>query len=175
MNSALQRRPRWHARFGIPAMLIITVGCAGGEDVTPEAIAQSRRLWTQANIRDYDLDLSIRGRNNAHYLVTVRGGEVRKIEMFQRDDSKVDLRSPKPESFNVDGLIRTIDEELALAKSDRPFGQPKGTRVVMRFQPDAKLGYPHWYHRDVLGTSLSIAIEVESMTPVPAGSKPRGP
>ncbi len=171
MNSSLQRRPRWHARLGIPAMLIMTVGCAGGENVTPEAIAQSRRLWTQANIRDYDLDYTLRGRNNAHYLVTVRGGEVRKLEMFQRDGSTRELDSHQPQSYSVDGLIRTIDDELALSKSDRPFDKPKGTKVVMRFQPDAKLGYPHWYHRDVLGTDLSIAIEVNTMTPVPSGSK----
>ena len=171
MNSSLQRRPRWHARLGIPAMLIMTAGCAGGEDVTPEAIAQSRRLWTQAHIQDYDLDWSIRGPNNAHYFVTVRGDEVRKIEMFQPDGSQVELHSAKPQSFSVDGLLRTIDDELALTKSDRPFGQPKGTKVVMRFQPDAKLGYPHWYHRDVMGTNLSIAIEVNTMTPVPSGSK----
>jgi hypothetical protein len=175
MNSSRQRRPRWHARLGITAMLILIVGCGGGENVTLEAISLSRRLWTQANIQNYDLEWTIRGRNNAHYLVTVRGGEVRKIEMFQPDGSKVELHSPKPESFSVDGLIRTIDEELASVKSDRPFGERKGTTVVMRFQPDAKQGYPHWYHRDVLGTELSVAIEVNTLTPLPAGSKPRGP
>jgi hypothetical protein len=175
MNASLQRRPRWLDRLSIPALLIVTVGCGGGESVTPQALAQSKRLWTQAHIQDYDLDWSIRGPNNAHYLVTVRGGDVRKIEMFQRDGSKVELHSAQPDTFGVDGLFRTIDEELANVKSDRPFGQPKGTRVVMRFQLDDKLGYPHWYHRDVLGTALSIAIEVNALTPVPAGTKPRGP
>ncbi len=175
MNSSQRRRPRWQARLVVPAMLIMTAGCGGGENVTPEAIAQSRRLWTQANIHDYDLEWSVRGKNNAHYLVTVRDAEVRKIEMFQPDGSKLELPSPKPESFSVDGLIRTIDEELAQLKTDRPFDQPKGTTIVMRFQPDPKLGYPHWYHRDVLGTELSIAIEVNSMTPVRSGSKSHGP
>jgi hypothetical protein len=175
MNAALQRRPRWLARLGMPAILIVTVGCASGEDVRPEAVARARRLWTQANIHDYDLEWTVRGRNNAHYLVSVRDGEVRKLEMFQPDGSRVKLDSHQPQTFGVDGLFRTIDDELALARSDRPFGQRKGTKVVMRFQPDAKLGYPHWYHRDVLGTDLSIAIQVNSMIPVPAGSTPRGP
>ena len=72
----------------------------------------------------------------------------------------------------MDGLFLTMDEELATcSKAEKPFGEPKGTKVVMRFLPDAKLGYPHWYHRDVLGTSASMAIEVNAMTPVPAGSK----
>jgi hypothetical protein len=174
-DASMQRRSRWHGRLIVPALLLATVGCGGGVDVTPEAIARSRQLWKQADIRDYQLDWSIRGPNNAHYLVTVRGGEVRALEMFQRDGSKVELHSPKPDTFGVDGLFRTLDEELANVKSARPFGQPEGTRVVMRFQPDDKLGYPRWYHRDVLGTTLSIAIDVNALTPVPAGTKPRGP
>lgn len=71
----------------------------------------------------------------------------------------------------MDGLFLTIDNELALLKTDRPFEQPNGTRIAMRFKPDAKLGYPLWYQRDVMGTPLSIAIEVNSMTPVPSASK----
>ena len=35
----------------------------------------------------------------------------------------------------------------------------------MRFKPDPKLGYPNWYHRDVMGTSLSIAIDVVKLVP----------
>jgi hypothetical protein len=172
MNSPPQRfRPQWRARLGILAMLVITAGCNGGQDVTPEAIAQSRRLWTQAKIRDYDLDWNVRGPNNAHYSVTVRGGEVRKIESIQRDGGKVELHPGDPQFYGVDGLFHTIDDELALRKSDQPFGQPKGTKVVMRFLPDAKLGYPHWYHRDVMGTPLSIAIEVNTLTPATPASK----
>lgn len=151
-------------------MLVISVGCAGGQEVTPEALAQAKRLWTQANIRDYDLDWNVRGRNNAQYTITVRDGEVRRIEAIQRDGSKVELRSGDARAFGVDGIFRTINDELALIKSDHPFDQPKGTRVAMRFLPDEKLGYPHWYHRDVMGTPLSIAIEVTGLKPVPAST-----
>ncbi len=152
-------------------MLLIAGGFAGGQNVTPESVAEAKRVWTQAGIRDYDLDWSVRGPNNAHYSVTVRGGEVRKLESVQRDGRKVELHSADAQTFGVDGLFRTINDELALIQTDRPFDQPKGTRVVMRFQPDAKLGYPHWYHRDVMGTSLSIAIEVNSLTPAAPESK----
>ncbi len=152
-------------------MLLIAGGCAGGQNVTPESVAEAKRVWTQAGIRDYDLDWSVRGPNNAHYSVTVRGGEVRKLESVQRDGRKVELHSADAQTFGVDGLFRTINDELALIQTDRPFDQPKGTRVVMRFQPDARLGYPRWYHRDVMGTSLSIAIEVNSLTPASPESK----
>jgi hypothetical protein len=169
-DPARRIRIGWRARPGVLATVMIAVaGCGSGQVVTPEAVQAARQLWTRAGIRDYDLDWSVQGRNTARYFVTVRGGEVRRIEAIRPDGSKVPLRSEEPGMFGVDGLFRTIDEELAVcSKSERPFGEPKGTRVVMRFEPDATLGYPHWYHRDVLGSTISMAIDVNAMTPVPA-------
>ena len=67
--------------------------------------------------------------------------------------------------YSVDGLFLTIADELALLKTDHPFGQPPGTKVVMRFKPDPKLGYPHWYRRDVMGSTQAIAIDVVKLVP----------
>lgn len=165
-------RMGWYARLGLPALFIGIAGCGGGQDVTPEAVQAARQLWGRAGIRDYDLDWSVSGRNNAHYLVAVRGGEVRKVEMIRPDGGKVAMHPGKKEFFGVDGLFQTMDEELAVcSKHERPFDQPKGTKVIMRFQPDAKLGYPRWYHRDVLGTPASMAIDVNALRPVAAGSE----
>ncbi len=171
---ALAKRPRtrWYARLGLSAILITAAGCGGGREVTPESVQAARQLWNRAGIRDYDLDWSVSGRNSAHYLVTVRDGEVRKIELIQPDGRKVAARSGEAEMFGVEGLFKTMDRELAVcSKAERPFDQPKGTKVVMRFKPDDKLGYPHWYHRDVLGTPASTAIEVNALTPVPAAAR----
>src|SRR4051794_15416269 len=108
MNSPQKRlRARWAPRLGIAALLAGTIGCAGGQDVTPEAVAQAKRLWTQADLRDYDLDWTVRGPNNAHYFVTVRDGQVRKIESIG-PSGKNELRSPQPRYFSVDGLFLTI-------------------------------------------------------------------
>jgi hypothetical protein len=171
---ALARRPRTcsSARLVLPALLLAAVGCGGGREVTPESVQAARQLWTRAGIRDYDLDWSVTGNNNAHYLVTVRDSQVRKVELIQPDGRRVPGRSGETEMFSVDGLFRTMDVELAVcSKAERPFDQPKGSRVVMRFKPDAKLGYPHWYHRDVLGTSASMAIAVNALTPVPEATR----
>ncbi len=167
-------RTRWYARLGLPALLMATIGCGGGQVVTPEAVQAARQLWSRAGIRDYDLDWSVTGRNNAHYLVTVRGGEVLKVEAIRPDGTRGELNPGKKQFFGVDGLFLTMDEELATcSKAEKPFGEPKGTRIVMRFLPDAKLGYPHWYHRDVLGTSASMAIEVNAL--IPALPPPKSP
>ena len=176
MNSISQERlPFWRARFEVAALLTCAIGCAGGETVTPEAVDLARRLWTKASIRDYDLDWTVRGRNNAHYLATVRDGEVRKLKSIAPNGATGELRPVDREYYSVDGLFRTMADDLAMLNSDRPFGEPKGTKVVMRFQPDSRLGYPHFYRRDVLGTSLSISIEVNSLTRVPGASAAREP
>jgi hypothetical protein len=168
-----RRRESSYARLALAALLVAASGC-GGQEVTPEAVRTAKQLWTRAGIRDYDLDWSVTGPNNAHYLVAVRDSAVSQIELIRPDGARSVVHPAETRMYGVDGLFRTLDEELAVcSKAERPFGQPKGTRVVMRFQPDAKLGYPRWYHRDVLGSSASIAIDVNTLTPVP--SAPRRP
>ena len=159
------------AWLAIAAPGVVAIGCAGGREVTPETVDQARGLWARAQIADYDLDWTVRGPNNAHYVVTVRGRQVRKIEAVDRDGGKHELHPAEPRFYSVDGLFLTISDELALVRTDRPFGQPKGTRVAMRFEPDPTLGYPHWYRRDVLGTPLSIAIQVNRLIPVTTAVK----
>lgn len=177
MNSTMPLRARHQLRgIGILAWLgaLILTGCDRGEVVTPEALTQAKRLWSQAGIRDYELDWSVTGQNNAHYLVTVQGAEVRKVNAIEPDGRQVELHPGSPRFFGVDGLFVTISDELAQLNTEKPFGQPKGTKVVMRFHPDAKLGYPHWYRRDVLGTSLAVTIDVNKLVPTTnsATSKP---
>ncbi len=151
--------------LGIFATCAAISGCSRGEAPTPESLEQAKALWTKAGVRNYDLEWTVTGAQNNHYLVTVRDGDVRKVESIRPDNKRFALKPADTRFYSVDGLFLTIADELAQLKSDHPFDQPKGTTVVMRFKPDAKLGYPHWYRRDVMGTSLSIAIDVVKLTP----------
>jgi hypothetical protein len=152
--------------LGSLAIAWSTLGCRSGQDVTPEAIEQAKRLWKEAGIRDYGLELDWRtGAETAHYIVSVKDGEVGQIESVQANGRRVELHPGMPRYYSVDGLFLTMADELALRKSDRPFDQPPGTKIVMRFKPDPKLGYPLWYRRDVLGTSQSISIDVTKLVP----------
>jgi hypothetical protein len=167
MNSPPKRpTARRFILLGSLAILGSTLGCGGGQDVTPVTIEQAKRLWKEAGIRDYELELNWRtGPETSHYIVSVKEGEVRQIESVLPDGRRIELHPGAPRYFSVDGLFLTIADELALCKSDRPFGQPPGTKVVMRFKPDPKLGYPLWYRRDVLGTLQSIGIDVIKLVP----------
>jgi hypothetical protein len=173
-----QRRGEWRgaARTLLAASMLV-VGCGGGEEVTSQSIAAARALWNRAGIRDYELEWTASGMTDSHYVVTVRAGEVRKVEAVARDGQRFELKPPEPRFYGVEGLFTTIADELAQLKTDRPFGQPKGTAVVMRFTPDPKLGYPRWYRRDVMGTPQNLRLDVIRLTPaaaIPAASSPEG-
>jgi Family of unknown function (DUF6174) len=157
--------------LGLLTILGTTIGCAGGQEITAEAINQAKQVWKTADIRDYDLDWTVTGAQNNHYYVTVRGGDVRKVESAQADGRRFELHPSETRFYSVDGLFLTIADELAQLKTDHPFGQPQGTKVVMRFKPDKKLGYPLWYRRDVMGTSQAIAIDVIKLVPLTSPAK----
>lgn len=155
------------SRLVLMGLLLAIVGCAGGEPVTGASLASARQLWDRARVRDYDLEWTSRGQSQAHYRVEVRGGEVRSVEMLQPNGQVTQAHPGNPRFYGVEGLFLTIEEDLAQLRQPAPFGQPKGTRVVLRFSPDPKLGYPRRYRRDVLGTSQAVAIDVVRFVPDP--------
>jgi hypothetical protein len=150
--------------------MLALFGCARREDVTARSLAEARRLWERAGIRDYDLEWSSSGLGHGHYVVTVRGGQVTAIESILSGGKRMTVHPAEPRFYGVEGLFMIIDEELAQLETSSPFGQPKGTKAVLRFEPDPKLGYPRSYRRDVLGTPQGLAIDVvrfEPTTPAP--------
>ncbi len=180
MSESRGRGPRMR-RPAIGLTLVAMTGLAavclfarwsGGQSVTPEALAAARQVWADAGVRDYDLEWTASGSMSAHYYVTVREREVREVESIASDGRRFEVRPPDPRFYGVDGLFTTIADELAQLKMDRPFGQPKGTKVVMRFTPDPRLGYPRFYRRDVLGTSQGLAIDVIRLIPKGSSSGP---
>ena len=170
----LRSRPgtRWLVSLGVLAACASALGCSGGQQVTYENVEAAKRLWTKAGIRDYDLEYTS-GPFNDHYLVIVHDGTVRKVESIQPGGGRVELHPGEPRFYSVDGLFLTITNELAQLKTDTPFEKPKGTKIVMSFETDPKLGYPHWYRRDILGAAHAAKFDVIKITRTAAAPKPQ--
>jgi hypothetical protein len=166
-----ERPPRLLRRLwlGILAAALAAAGCSGGQDVTADGIQAARQLWSKAGIRDYELEYTT-APANGHFLVTVRGGEVQRVESIQPGGARFDLKPGAPRYYSVDGLFVTIADELAQLEKPNPFEHPKGTKVLMKFKPNPELGYPEWYRRDIMGASQSARIDVIKLTPT-AGVK----
>jgi hypothetical protein len=158
-------------RLALLAALIFASSGCGGQEVTDAALKQARERWKEAGIRDYELEWTVTGAQTNHYHVTVEHGEVRSLESVRPDGERFALKPAETRFYSVDGLFLTIADELSQCKLERPFGQPQGTNVAMRFKTDTKLGYPIWYRRDVMGTSLAIAIDVVALVPAPPGKQ----
>ena len=165
--------PTCTIRWVLLGALFALAGCAGGEDVTTRSISEARQRWDRAGIRNYDLEWTSTGLSRAHYVVAVRDGEVRSITSILADGRSMAVHPAEPKFYGVEGLFMIIGDELAQLQTRAPFGQPKGTKAVLRFTPDPELGYPRRYRRDVLGTPLALAIDVVRFDAVPVRiSKP---
>lgn len=156
----------------IALALLPLAGCGAAEEVNTRTLSRARDTWRRARIDDYDLEWTTAGAQTGHYRVFVRDGQVRAIYMVRPGGNEVVAKPGAPKLYGVDGLFQILDEELEQAQAENPFGQPKGTRVVLRFEPDPRLGYPREFRRDVLGTRFRLALDVLRLDPNPAGPIP---
>ena len=90
----------------------------------------------------------------------------------QGRERELKARPGEPRLYGVEELFETLEEELDQAQADNPFGEPRGTRVVLRFTPDPRLGYPRDYRRDVLGSSGRLALDVLRLDTHPPAAIP---
>jgi hypothetical protein len=155
--------------------LLVLCGCGSGQDVSTRTLSAAKRLWAEKELRNYNLEWTSRGARQEHYAVYVREGEVRSVRSVDPAGAEFELHPADPSYFGINGLFRVIEEELAQALDDRPFGMPKGTRLLQKWIPDPDYGFPRQYRRDVMGAIKGLAIDVILFQPVAAGDAPPPP
>ncbi len=153
------------AKLAMVTGALVVAGCGTGQEVTPEAIGEARARWEKVGLEDYDLEWLSSGMRTAHYRVAVRGGKVVQVVALLPDGRQIKQKPADMRPYGVDGLFDVIADEQAQLKADRPFGMPKGTAAVLRFEPDPERGYPRNYRRDVMGSPKSVAIDVVKLEP----------
>src|SRR5262249_5779171 len=85
-------------RLSMLGAIVAASGCSRGQDVTALSINAAREVWTKAGIRDYDLEYKTYPANG-HFLVTVRGAEVKKVEAIQPDGALNELHPGAPRYY----------------------------------------------------------------------------
>lgn len=142
----------------------IVSGCGRGEPLGPRSLRKARETWLRTGIRSYDVEWTVSGPQTAgrvvHYRIAVRSGLPESVKVAQDNGTWIDVHTNKPEYFTIDGLFRTLEEELDQLDSPTPFGKPKGTSILLEFTPDDILGFPRKYRRDIVGVKPGLSINV---------------
>lgn len=144
----------------LPIALLPLIGCAEGEGVNPRTIARALRLWNQAKLSRYDLEWTVSGARQGHYLVRVRNGSVQSVASIGPDGQKTPLHPRDLSYYSVEGLLHALEEESDQELQSQPFGLPAGTVASLRVEIDPSLGYPIRYRRLVNGPRGSLALDV---------------
>src|SRR5437016_1823782 len=102
----------------VSSLLLILAGCGSGDEVTTRSLANAKRTWDAAKIRDYNLEWMSTGAREGHYVVFVRGGKVQEIRGFVDDPRQGKLREipvkpGDPSYYGVEGLFKIMEEERA--------------------------------------------------------------
>ena len=86
------------------------------------------------------------GAREGHYLVFVRGGQVKEIHQFVEDRRAQKMREIQakpgdPSYYGVEGLFKILEEERSQMLDAAPFGQPKGTHgpAAIHARPEARI------------------------------------
>ncbi len=157
--------------FGILAASLFS-GCGKScEELNSRVLEKAKASWKKAGVKSYNLWWSTSGVRKQRYRVFVRDGQVKRIDMLQEGGGAVEAKPGSPSMFGVEGLFKTLREELDQLESDKPFGQPKGAKAVLCVEFDPKLSFPKRYLRDVMGSGRGLEIDVETLLPQDASAE----
>jgi hypothetical protein len=144
------------------AALLLAGGCLGNTDPVDEVFQDALRLWRGANVRDYSMVLTRRGRVDVPVVVrlTVRGGVV--TDRTNLGTNQPVLAADASKYPDVDGLFEILEDAFNRAAAfdasyDRIYGYP----VVMAIE------------YDLSNPSLYLSITVTDFTLLPAAAPAR--
>lgn len=139
-------------------ILLLIGGCARLSDLTPEALRAAQTQWEKSGPASYHMVVETSGdhMDTSKYEVTVRAKAVVKLE---RNGSPL-----QPEaggnSYTVEGLFHTLDQEIDLKGKPQLLGAPPGYASYPMASFDGATGRLIRFQRSVGGTRNSIEIIV---------------
>jgi hypothetical protein len=171
-------RTAWNWVLGIAAvvgLLALVLLPGRTEPVKRERLAAARQQWEAANVASYTMDLDVSGAQTGRYHVEVVDG---KLSRITRNGQPADPAAG--DYWTVEGLFRTIEEELDAAEQPGGGAFPEGSQVQLRMRCHSKLGYPVRFTRQVKlpssrtatgyetpGATVGVEMRVRSLEPKP--------
>jgi hypothetical protein len=156
------------ALLGIVLLVVALLVRGHMPPLTADELEQAELRWQATRLRDYDMEVSVSGRQPSNFHLEVRRGEPVALTR-----NGVAPRRGMWDVWTVPGMFDTLQQELDHAANPAgPFGSPPGTQVVERATFDERYGFPKKYHRIVMGTPLEISWEVVHFRPLDSQSGP---
>jgi hypothetical protein len=123
--------------------------------LTDEAFDAARRRWNRNRVTDYEIEITVTGRQPSIYSVRVRDGVPVSAE---RNGALLPQRRVWT-TWTVDGMFQTIQSDIR-SRRRRSSGDTKAPELLLRAQFDETLGIPLRYVRVQLGQSMDVSWKV---------------
>jgi len=151
-------------RHVLPLLFLLLAGCSRISELTPEALQAAQAQWEKSGPASYRMVVETSGdrMEASKYEVVVKEKEIVKLE---RNGSPL-----KPEaggnSYTVEGLFHTMDQEIDLKGKPQLLGAPPGYASYPMASFDASNGHLLQFKRSVGGAKNSIEIDVREFEPL---------
>jgi len=138
--------------------VLLSAACSRIPQLTPEALQAARSKWEMSGPDSYRMAVEIKSdrMDPSAYEVTVKG---KGIVQLERNGTILEAAAGS-NSYTVEGLFQTMDQEIDLAKKPQLLGAPPGYSSYPMASFDPQTGRLLRFQRSVGGTKNSIEITV---------------
>jgi len=139
-------------------LLLLLCGCSRLSELTPEALHAAQAQWEKSGPASYRMVVETSGdhMDTSKYEVMVRAKSVVTLE---RNGSSLEPEAGG-NSYTVEGLFHTLDQEIDLKGKPQLLGAPPGYSSYPMASFDSATGRLQRFQRSVGGTKNSIEIIV---------------
>jgi hypothetical protein len=139
-------------------LFFLFYGCSRISDLTPDLLSSAQAQWEKSGPASYRMVVETSGdrMEKSKYEVTVRAKTIVKLE---RNGTPLQPESGD-NSYTVEGLFRTLDQEIDLKGKPQLLGAPPGYSSYPMASFDRTTGRLLRFQRSVGGTKNNIEIIV---------------
>jgi hypothetical protein len=151
-------------RQAIIVLLLLFCGCSRLSELTPEALTAAQSQWKKSGPSSYRMVVETSGDRleKSRYEVTVNA---KTVVSLKRNGSPLQPEAGD-NSYTVEGLFRTLDQEIDLKGKPQVLGAPPGFSSYPMASFDSTTGRLLRFQRSVGGTKNNIEIIVREFEPL---------